>query len=356
MARSAPHPATARPAGQASIGPIASVVVPAYNAAATLDRAVLSVLAQTLGDLEVLVVDDGSSDDTAALAARLARTDPRVRLLPLADNRGVSAARNHAITHATGTWVALLDADDAYEPDRLHTLCRCGDAVGADLVADNLRLVASDGLIPLGRAFSAEQMALTQPVSADDFVCADDAGAGRRALGFIKPIMRRSFLHRHGITYPEDLRIGEDFFLYVACLLHGGRLHLVDEALYAYTVMRRTALSHQDREVIHANFRLATERLLDLARSRADHPAEAALRGRLAAIDRQQDYLTLRRALKSGRWLQAVGQFRRMSSRGEAVRMLARAARKRLPQRRWAGVSDDPAAATGTGPQSGGPR
>src|SRR5687768_6755484 len=107
---------------------LASVVVPAFNVAGCLDRAIDSVLAQTVRDFEIIVVDDASSDATADLARRRAAQDPRIRLLQNRVNSGPSVARNHGIAAARAEWVAILDADDAYEPDRLESLCAIGES------------------------------------------------------------------------------------------------------------------------------------------------------------------------------------------------------------------------------------
>jgi glycosyltransferase involved in cell wall biosynthesis len=96
--------------------PLVSVVVPAYNAARTLRAAVESILLQTVGDLEVIVVDDGSEDDTAEVARAI--DDPRVRVISQA-NAGASAARNAGICRARGQYVAFLDADDLWLPHKL---------------------------------------------------------------------------------------------------------------------------------------------------------------------------------------------------------------------------------------------
>ena len=95
--------------------PEVSVIVPAYNAGRYVRAAIESVLAQTRRDLEVLVVDDGSKDDTAAVVARFA---PPVRLLRQV-NAGVSEARNHGLRIASGRYVAFLDADDLWAPLKL---------------------------------------------------------------------------------------------------------------------------------------------------------------------------------------------------------------------------------------------
>lgn len=93
-----------------------SVIIPTYNRAAILGRAIESVLAQTLAPAEVIVVDDGSTDGTAALVRR---DYPQCRYLAQ-ENRGVSAARNLGISAATGEWLAFLDSDDEWLPGKLE--------------------------------------------------------------------------------------------------------------------------------------------------------------------------------------------------------------------------------------------
>ncbi|HEY3496735.1 MAG TPA: glycosyltransferase [Polyangiaceae bacterium] len=116
-----------------------SVVIPAYNAARFLERTVASVLSQTVTDLEVVIVDDGSSDDTFAIARALCVKDDRVRAFTK-PNGGVASARNYGVacSNATSEFVAFIDADDLYEPDALETL---SSALGANPAA-----VAAHGL------------------------------------------------------------------------------------------------------------------------------------------------------------------------------------------------------------------
>lgn len=97
--------------------PDVSVVIPAYNAARTLGETLDSVVGQTFGDFEVILIDDGSTDGTATVAA--ASGDPRVRVIRTANN-GVSNARNLGIAQSKGELIAFLDADDLWEPDKLE--------------------------------------------------------------------------------------------------------------------------------------------------------------------------------------------------------------------------------------------
>lgn len=99
---------------------LVSVVMPAFNASETLRRSMLSVLAQTHRTVELLVVDDGSTDDTARIIDELAATDHRVVALRLDRNRGVAAARNAGVDAATGCFMAFLDSDDWWHPMKLQ--------------------------------------------------------------------------------------------------------------------------------------------------------------------------------------------------------------------------------------------
>jgi glycosyltransferase involved in cell wall biosynthesis len=98
---------------------LVSVIVPAFNAARTVERTVTSALNQTYSNLEILVIDDGSKDETADVVRRMAAGDQRIKLLQKA-NGGLVSARNHGITHAEGEFIAPLDADDLWHPDKLQ--------------------------------------------------------------------------------------------------------------------------------------------------------------------------------------------------------------------------------------------
>lgn len=108
-----------RPASQPAPAsrPVVSVVVPTYRRPALLARALASVLGQSFGGFEALVIDDGPSDDTAAVVAAFG--DPRLRYLPQPTNRGVAAARNRGLREACGDFIAFLDDDDEWLPDKL---------------------------------------------------------------------------------------------------------------------------------------------------------------------------------------------------------------------------------------------
>ena len=145
--------------------PWISVVVCTFNRAELLSVAMGSVLAQTWTDLELVVVDDGSLDDTRAVVAACA--DSRVRYVHQ-ENGGLGVARNTGVAHATGTYVAFLDDDDLARPEWLARLAACGDGTcavvccGAVIATDDGTVVKTQRPGPLGPAF-ADYVAWFQP-------------------------------------------------------------------------------------------------------------------------------------------------------------------------------------------------
>jgi glycosyltransferase involved in cell wall biosynthesis len=109
--------------------PLVSVVIPAYNASTTIERTLRSVMAQTFDQLEIIVVDDGSSDETPSIVERIARQDPRL-ILQRQLNEGVATARNVGTAHARGKYIAPLDADDIWHPRKLEKQIAVIEGVG----------------------------------------------------------------------------------------------------------------------------------------------------------------------------------------------------------------------------------
>ena len=97
-----------------------SIIMAAYNAEKTIEQAISSVLNQTYPNFELLVVNDCSKDRTAEIVGRLAECDSRVRLISNPKNSGVSYTRRHGLEEAKGAWIAILDSDDAWAPEKLE--------------------------------------------------------------------------------------------------------------------------------------------------------------------------------------------------------------------------------------------
>ncbi|MCL6557363.1 MAG: glycosyltransferase [Firmicutes bacterium] len=127
--------------------PTVSVIIPTYNRAHLIGRAIRSVLEQTYQDFEIIVVDDGSSDNTEEVVKSF--NDPRIRYIRHEQNRGGSAARNTGIRAARGEYIAFLDSDDEWLPEKLErqvqTLINLDEATG--LIYTGLRFVGHNGAI-----------------------------------------------------------------------------------------------------------------------------------------------------------------------------------------------------------------
>lgn len=228
--------------------PIASIVVPAYNAAGFIGRSIASIRQQTLKDLEILVVDDASTDDTVATVKALQVHDQDIRLFEQDRNGGAAVARNTGIAQARGRYIAFLDADDIMLPQRLEHLIRHAEEQQLDIVADNQVLHDSylDRQVGL-LAFNESRH--PQPLTALSFLKGSsnvpslrEILTGSRAAYFplIKPIIRRAFLTEHQLRYDPACRFGEDFDILIRCLLEGASASIVPQAYYVYT------LSHSD--------------------------------------------------------------------------------------------------------------
>jgi teichuronic acid biosynthesis glycosyltransferase TuaG len=123
---------------------LVSIIVPAYKAAAFIDRTIESVRAQTYTQWEMLVADDCSPDNTRELVSAWQEREPRVRLIALERNGGPAAARNAAIAQAQGRWLAFLDSDDMWLPKKLERGLAHAEANRAALVFTGFRRVSAD--------------------------------------------------------------------------------------------------------------------------------------------------------------------------------------------------------------------
>jgi glycosyltransferase involved in cell wall biosynthesis len=305
------------------------VIIPARDAAGFLADALSSASGQTLRDIEILVVDDGSRDATWPLLLRAAEEDPRIRPLRLSRSGGVAAARNLAMDQARGAWIALLDADDLWRPTRLEVLVAVAEREGVDLLADDLLLEDFDTGAPLGRHLGRPAIGrIAQPLTPAELLRHDmpDAPDGAPgAIGYSKPLLRRETLRRHRLRFDETLAIGEDLDFFFACLLAGATFRFVPEALYVYR-QRRRSLSRRPGLALGqaaANRRMA-------ARARRAGATDA-----LALLDHRQDLLdgaALAEAAMGGSLLDALGQARwgRPRKLAHDLRVVAGAARRRM--------------------------
>lgn len=214
--------------------PEVSVIIAAYNTEAYIAQAIESVLAQSLNNIEVIVVDDASTDSTAEVARSF--TDKRLKVLVNKRNLGVSGARNHAFREAQGKWVAVLDSDDWYAPERLEKLLQTAEANKVDMIVDDLHLVRDGETQPWSTLIRESGQSIDKVMVIDPvyFVETDKYAQQGLHLGISKPIFRRDYLVQNTITYDEQLNVAEDFWLNMECLVRGAVFLLVPQPYYFY--------------------------------------------------------------------------------------------------------------------------
>ena len=208
--------------------PTFSIVIPAYQASAFVGDAVASALSQTVPAHEVIVCDDGSTDD---LTAALAPYEDRITLVRR-PHRGVAASRNAAVETASGEFVAMLDADDVYEAGRLEALGALAAArPDLDILATDLWLEEEGA--ERGRFYDTL-----------DFPSSDQRLAILEACFVSCPGLRRSRVLEEG-GFDESYDVAEDWDLFMRLILGGSRAGLVSEPLVRYR--RHLSSSTADR-------------------------------------------------------------------------------------------------------------
>lgn len=158
--------------------PVVSVIIPAWNAGWSLARTLDSVKRQTFADFEALVIDDGSTDDTAEVAAQAVADDPRFRLIRQA-NSGAAGARNRGLAEARGRYLANLDADDVWRPEFLARTVEALEAAGPDAAfafARSAWIDADDRLLPGANGWT------DGPVDYRELLLRNPVGNGSAAL------------------------------------------------------------------------------------------------------------------------------------------------------------------------------
>ena len=321
--------------------PRVSLLMANYNGAPFIARSIHSALDQTMADLEIVVCDDASTDDSLAIARRIAAGDDRVRVVASERNAGISATRNRAIDLARGEWLAVQDSDDLLHPERLARLLAAASRHGADLIADDLLEFPDDGDGPckllVGRdcpfAVDAPQLARRSHV-----------------LGYLKPMWRASAMR--GTRYDTGMIVAEDFDFAFRMVAGGARYVFHPEALYFYRKHRQSISSGSDR-------RKQRSILAGDDRLRQAVPMDAALRraadGRRRKILRHIAYDDVIEALRERDWRGAFGSLARRPTSAVVFRINLVARLDRI-RRRVSGITASiTAAPTTRAPKSGAP-
>ena len=227
---------------------VVSVVVPVYGARAYLDECLDSLRAQSYPHLEIVVVDDGSTDGSAQICARHAGEDARIQV-HRQENAGLGAARNAGIARATGTFLTFLDADDTLPPDAYQLMVQTLGATGSDFV------VGSVQRLDRGRLFTppwiAEvHLADRRAISIDDFPLAVNE------LISCNRMFRRSFWERADLAFPEGVAY-EDYAPMLAAYVRARSFDVLTASTYVWRVREDdSSISQQRHETKNLRDRL----------------------------------------------------------------------------------------------------
>ena len=287
--------------------------MPAYNAAPFLEGAALSVLAQTYSNLELIIVDDGSVDDTALIAERAQRDDPsRVRVIRQ-ENAGVAAARNAALRIARGEFFALLDSDDLWEPGFLeHQMAMLTARPEIDLVVGNGRYLGGERHGTLVRSTQDPGPPLALPT-----IIADEQAV------FIMTVFRRRVFETIG-GYDEALRTNEDFDFWLRAALAGFRFERNLEPLAWYR-RRSDSLSADGPRMLRGALRVCRK-----CRPLVAEGANRDLLDRqIAYYEAELDAALARQALASGDGTRVAAALAALHARRPSVRTAVAAATAR---------------------------
>lgn len=246
------------PSHQSTI-PQLSLLMVVRNGAEHIDAALASARRQSLAELEILVVDDGSTDATCAIVHRHLAEDARVRL-ESGPRQGLAAVRNRSLELARAPWGAILDSDDILHPCHAELLIELACRNDAPLAAANMIAFGADKaeLFARGSAWSRERQ-----IDLVTFVQAGRLDQPGVSLGYLKPLLRLDALAAHGLRYDTRLRIGEDYDLIDRALAKG--------LTYAYSP---TPTYFYRRHAGSTSFRLCGEDLRALIEAEDDRPPE----------------------------------------------------------------------------------
>ena len=239
----------------------ASLIIPCWNAADTLPACIACVREQTLGDFEAIFVDDGSTDDTAAILASAAAQDSRIRVITQS-NRGVSAARNAGLDAARGVYVFFADPDDAFSSEMLARGVAAMEADGADYCAfayrqrdaggGDFRLVALKGDYRYRtnaeiRAGFMSRMFGYSPAQVRAWYAGTPLYAHREQGGVWRCVYRRALVEAHHVRFDEAIDLYEDAMFNCEYMLYAQSMTCIPDPLYDYALRPQGAIARLRR-------------------------------------------------------------------------------------------------------------
>ena len=206
--------------------PQISIIVPVYNAQSSVSRCAESILAQSYRDYELILVDDGSKDDSFQACQQLAKDDERVKVFHK-ENGGASSARQYGVEHAVGEFVFFVDSDDTIPEETLSSLIEAASANHLDIVQGERCFIPLDGSRQKVSGFKKEEVCDSKTYIKYLF-------EGYTNCGPVATMFKRSLFDQHSFDLPEDVKLNEDFYMNMCLGLNAERVGLIRKTVYNY--------------------------------------------------------------------------------------------------------------------------
>lgn len=229
--------------------PTVSVIIPIYNIESFLPRCLDSLLAQTLSEIEILCIDDGSDDTSRQIVEHYKQRDPRIHLLQQ-EHQGVSAARNMGIRHAKGKYVSFIDGDDWVEPSMLETMWKKAVKSQCDVIISSAQIhFLSQNSLSLRRqkllkaALNVETSTWqSDSTPAAIWRCLEQPGS----WPFIwNKLILKELLIDNNLEFAQELSVGEDGALIQLIFQYAKRIAFISEPLYHYQYQRKASATER---------------------------------------------------------------------------------------------------------------
>lgn len=225
------------------MNPVLSVIIPVYNGEKTLEAAIESVLGQTLGNIEIIIVNDGSHDATASIIEKYKAADPRIVFINKEKNEGLSAARNSGMKKVTGEYFTFLDADDRLEADAYERMTAAGN--GAEIIVSGFYhdTLDPDGCLSVSvEDVTGETLTVTDKKEILEKVAFLDK---KRLFAFTwNKLYKKSFIDSTGVVF-ENQTLIEDYLFNCKVFDKASSLSLVDGCIYHYIKFLTDALTQR---------------------------------------------------------------------------------------------------------------
>lgn len=208
-----------------------SVVVPVYNTAKYLDRCIISIINQTYRDLQIILVDDGSNDQSGNICSYYTRKDDRIEVIHQ-ENGGQAAARKIGILHSKGDFIINLDSDDWIDEDYINGLVSAQEMTGADIVAGNLFYEIGDCITVVSNGI--DYGCYNQKEIIDKMVCKGDFFEYGIQPHLVTKLIDRKLLLKSLVDNDLKIRIGEDAAVVYSCVLNCKKICVADVCGYHY--------------------------------------------------------------------------------------------------------------------------